>query len=169
MLALGMSQWRWCGGATCTPSPVRAGRPGRELSGAGSGSLGGLPDLEDLGTADGAGAGGRRFAVLHGDRLSALDLALFLAFEAVASGHVLLRGWGLFCDCSEAGCGHSIHIGAELELNSAGRPPGAWSDGSQAGPKMPRRRGQTGATVVARWVRKKARVRSQERRAASGS
>src|SRR5580704_3678900 len=70
-------------------------RPGPELPGPGGRSLGGLADLEDLGTADGAGAGGRGFAVLHSDRLSALDLALFLAFEAIASGHVLLRGVGV--------------------------------------------------------------------------
>ena len=83
----------WCGGA---PAPRhQSAAPGRLESPAGRRSLGGLADLEDLGAADGAGAGGRRFAVLHRDRLSALDLALFLAFEAIASGHVLLRGVGV--------------------------------------------------------------------------
>src|ERR1700693_3910573 len=81
-------------GRTCTPSPVRVASLVARATRSGGRSLGGLADLEDLGTADGAGAGGRRFAVLHRDRLSALDLALFLAFEAIASGHVLLRGGG---------------------------------------------------------------------------
>src|ERR1035437_7694007 len=34
-------------------------------------------------------------------------------------------GWGWFCDCSEAGCGHSSHIGPVLEPNSARGPAGA--------------------------------------------
>src|SRR5580698_4432035 len=75
-------------GRDCTPSPVRG--PGRAgCPKPGRRSLGGLADLEDLGSADGAGSGGGRLAVLHRDRLSALDLALFLAFEAIASGHLL--------------------------------------------------------------------------------
>src|SRR4029077_13203341 len=43
-----------------------------------------LADLEDRGAAGWTGALGRRLAVLHGDRLGVLDVALRLALEAVA-------------------------------------------------------------------------------------
>ena len=44
-------------------------------------------DLEDLGSADRAGALGRGATILHGDLLGVLDLALGLALHAVASSH----------------------------------------------------------------------------------
>src|ERR1700691_1019198 len=80
-------------GRTCTPSPLPDCQGGREARGRQTGALGGFADLEDLGAADRARARGRRLAVLHGDCFSALDLALLLAFEAIASGHVLSSGW----------------------------------------------------------------------------
>src|SRR6202011_2468092 len=49
----------------------------------------GLPDLVDLGPADGAGPGGGGLTVLHRDRLRVLHLPLGLALEAVAFSHFL--------------------------------------------------------------------------------